>query len=277
MILMFGDVHGDFRHIQPIVEAEKPEAIILLGDIQAQRPLEQELAGVLDKTEVWWIPGNHDTDSREDYDHLFVTQLADRNLHGRIVDIDGLRVAGLGGIFRESAWYPRESAEVEPQYPDYDSLVNAEMEAERWKEYRRQMRGKLSKEEYEAYQAKLSSGWVPDLPPPPLIGKALTHKSTIFWNVWMELYGQQADILVTHEAPSCHPHGFVAIDVLAQSMKVKFAFHGHHHDRLNYAAHEERLGFSAHGVGLRGVTDMYGGMIRAGQLDEKRSYRQARM
>lgn len=262
MILMFGDTHGDFRHVLPAVEAEKPKAIIFLGDLQAQRPLEEELASVLDKSEVWWIPGNHDTDSRKDYSNLFESKLADRNLHGRIVEIDGLRVAGLGGIFRESAWYPRESAEVEPRHPDYDSLINAEMEAERWKEYRRQK----------------AAGQEPgDLPSPPLIGKALTHRSTIFWNEWMELYGREADILVTHEAPSCHPHGFVAIDVLAQSMRVKFAFHGHHHDRLNYSAHEERLGFSAHGVGLRGVTDMYGGMIRAGQLDEKRSYRQDKL
>lgn len=30
MILMFDDVHGSFRHVRPVVEQEKPEAIIFL-------------------------------------------------------------------------------------------------------------------------------------------------------------------------------------------------------------------------------------------------------
>lgn len=271
MILMFGDTHGYFKHVLPVVEAEKPEAIIFLGDLQAQRPLELELDTVLDKTEVWWIPGNHDTDSRKDYDNLFESKLADRNLHGRVVQIAGVRIAGLGGIFRESVWYPQLSATIVPRYPNYESFIDADMEAERWKEYRRQSRGTMSEEEWRQHQQKLATGWKPNLPSPPLVGKALTHRSTIFWNTWMELHGQLADILVSHEAPSCHPHGFAAIDELAQSMKVKFTFHGHHHDRLNYTEHEERLRFSAHGVGLRGVTNMYGEMIRSGQLDDKLS------
>jgi len=262
MILMFGDVHGDFGHVMPAVQQEQPDAIIFLGDLQPQRPLQEELADVMALTEVWWIHGNHDTDSRQDHDNLFESALSDRNLHGKVVEIAGLRVAGLGGVFREKSWYPRESAEIEPSYRSYDELVKAEMDAERWKEYRRQK--KLGLE---------PAG----LPPPPLIGKALTHKSTIFHSDWMRLYGQRADILVTHEAPTCHPHGFAAIDVLAQSMGVKYLFHGHHHDRLNYSVYEARLGFSAHGVGFRGVTDMYGGMVLAGAFDEKRQYRQQKI
>lgn len=255
MILMFGDVHSDFSHVLPVVQAEKPAAIIFLSDIQAQRPLEQELAKVMDITEVYFIPGNHDTDSKADYENLFGSALADKNLHGRIVEIDGLRVAGLGGFFRESVWYPQASAEIEPIYPDYETYTRIMLDAEHWKLYRQ-----MSKE-----------GNQPErLPAPPLVGKALLHKSTIFWNDWMQLYGQQADILVTHEAPTCHPHGFRGIDVLAQSMKVKFTFHGHHHDRFNYAAYEEALGFSAHGVGLRSVSDMYGGMMLIGNIGEKK-------
>ncbi len=259
MILMFGDVHGNFDHVLPIIEAEQPAAIIFLGDLQAQKPLEQELADVMGLTEVWWIPGNHDTDSRADHDNLFESALADRNLHGRVVDIDGLRVAGLGGVFREAAWYPRFDAEAEVKYTNYESLIDAEMQAEKWKEYRR-----LKK-----------AGQNPDgLPSPQLVGKALLHKSTIFYDDWLHLFGHSADILVTHEAPSCHPHGFVAIDVLARSMGVKSSFHGHHHDRLNYSEHGARLGFSAHGVGFCGVSDMYGGMISAGDFDEQRMHRQ---
>lgn len=254
VILMFGDVHGHFRHILPVVQAEKPAAIILLGDIQAQKPLEQELAEVMKLTDVWWIPGNHDTDSKADYDNLFNSALADKNLHGRVVEIDGLRVAGLGGVFREASWYPQFDAEAVPKFLTYDEYVKATLDAERWKEFRRLK----------------AAGQEPDgLPSPALLGKALTHKSTIFYADWLSLYGQQADILVTHEAPSCHPHGFVALDVLAQSMKIKFMFHGHHHDHHNYRDHCEKLGFSAHGVAYCGVTDMYGGMILAGRGEHR--------
>jgi hypothetical protein len=78
----------------------------LLGDIQARRPLQVELAPILALTEVWFIPGNHDTDSDADHDHLFGSELADRNLHARVVEIAGFRVAGLGGVFRESIQMP---------------------------------------------------------------------------------------------------------------------------------------------------------------------------
>ena len=94
MILMFGDVHGSFKHVLPIVQRDKPAAIIFLGDLQAKKPLEQELANVLGLTEVYFIHGNHDTDSKEEYDNLFNSKLADRNLHGKVTMIDGLRVAG---------------------------------------------------------------------------------------------------------------------------------------------------------------------------------------
>jgi len=56
-------------------------------------------------------------------------------------------------------------------------------------------------------------------------------------------------------------------------MKIKHLFHGHHHDNLDYSGHEARMGFKAHGVGLRGVTDLFGTVIKAGQLDEQRMHR----
>lgn len=47
---------------------------------------------------VWWIPGNHDTDSNVDYDNLFGSDLAEHNLHGRAEVIAGFHVAGLSGV-----------------------------------------------------------------------------------------------------------------------------------------------------------------------------------
>ena len=58
------------------MKAHRPAAIVLLGDVQATRPLHDELADILALTQVAWIPGNHDADSRSDFDHLFNSALA---------------------------------------------------------------------------------------------------------------------------------------------------------------------------------------------------------
>ena len=47
--------------------------------------------------EAWFIHGNHDTDSDANYDHLIGSALADRNLHGRVALVDGIRIACLDG------------------------------------------------------------------------------------------------------------------------------------------------------------------------------------
>ena len=60
MILFCGDPHGQFSHIIEAVHEHPPKAVILLGDLQAQRPLEVELADILTRAEIWFIHGNHD-------------------------------------------------------------------------------------------------------------------------------------------------------------------------------------------------------------------------
>jgi predicted phosphodiesterase len=47
-ILFSGDVHGIFDHIIQAVSHHRPDAIILLGDIEARRPLHIELASIID-------------------------------------------------------------------------------------------------------------------------------------------------------------------------------------------------------------------------------------
>lgn len=59
-ILFFGDPHGDFDPVLDAVERLGPEAIVLLGDLQARQPLHLELAPILEKTIVAFIHGNHD-------------------------------------------------------------------------------------------------------------------------------------------------------------------------------------------------------------------------
>jgi hypothetical protein len=150
-------------------------------------------------------------------------------------EIDGLRIAGLGGIFRGQVWAPP---------------------------------GQWLHERPEDFAARCGKGnlWRGGLP--------RKHRSSIFPSDYFGLVGQRADILVTHEAPSSHPHGFDAIDELARSLGVGKAFHGHHHDRLDYSGHRERLEFDAFGVGFCGVSDANGRMVRPGDFDEARAHRQ---
>ena len=258
MILMFGDVHGCFKHVLPVVQKMKPNAVIFLGDLDLERPFEQEVAEVRKLTELYFIHGNHDTDTQEKHHFLFNSSIADRNLHGRVVEIDGLKVAGLGGVFREKIWWPKNDANAESNYDNYEAYVKAEMQASRWQEIRR--------------QKSLGNG-SGEVETPALVGKRLTHRSTIFYADWLNLYSQKADILVTHEAPCCHPFGFVGLTELARGMKVKKTFHGHHHDRLDYSSHKNRLGFEVHGVGFCGVSDQNGLMILAGDFDNQRAHR----
>lgn len=233
-IFFCGDVHGEFGNVIEAVQAHRPDAIVLLGDLQAGAPLEIELATILTQTEVWFIHGNHDTDSEADHDHLLGSALADRNLHGRVVSVAGVRIAGLGGVFRKQVWRPPEPG----NYASPQDFVAHGGKGNRW-------RG----------------------------GLPLKHRSSIFPADCANLSKLRADVLVTHEAPSGHPHGFVALDELARSLGVEKAFHGHHHDRLDYSAEQTRLGFKAFGVGLRGITDQDGQVIRPGELDNARAGR----
>jgi len=228
MILLCGDPHGRFDQLLRAVATRRPSAVILLGDIEARRPLEIELAAIADLTEIWFIHGNHDTDSDSAYDNLFGSSLRERNLHGRVVEIGGLRVAGLGGVFRGQVWMPPMAS----RYSSADVFLASCGKGNRW-------RGGLPRK----------------------------HRSSIFPLDVETLWAEQADILVTHEAPSAHPHGFAVIDELARRLGVGKVFHGHHHYRLDYRAARERLGFEVHGVGLRGVSDSDGQVITAGELD----------
>lgn len=242
VIYLLGDVHGCFDHILPALREDmpsdgKPKTVIFLGDIEPQQPFEDEIAPLLDAgVDVWFIHGNHDTDSRQNWGNLLPSW--HRNLHGRVVEIEGLRVAGLGGVFRGQVWYPPEAA----RHTSYAALEQSEKNQPQVKAQRND--------------------------------RALKHSSTIFPDIYEALACQRTDILVTHEAPSCHPHGFAEIDRLAQTMRAQALFHGHHHDCLNYRAWDARFGFRAYGVGFCGIMDVFGGKLLAGDFDEARRYRE---
>ena len=214
-ILFAGDPHGNFKPLIAAVHAHKPEAVVLLGDYDLDKPLENCLRDILDLTEIWWIPGNHDFETPSKYKNLFHSALADRSLHLRVIEVAGLRIVGLGGIFLGRVWYP-------PMQP-------------RWK----------NKAHYLNTQRQNNKH----------IDLSLKYKSAIWHDEFHALKALKADILVSHEAPGSHRHGFHVIGELAAAMEVKTIFHGHLHE--NYSSIIKK-NIHVHGVANTAVTNLVG-------------------
>ncbi len=195
--IAYGDPHGNYKPLRTAVADHAPTSLILLGDLDLVRPLQEELAASAPGVDAWWIAGNHDGDSPEWHDRLFLSA-PDRNLNARFADLDGLRVGGLGGIFRERIWYPR-FADEQPTYKSRDEMVRMMKHQERWRK-----------------------------------GVPLKHRVSIWKDDYDRLAGLRLDVLVTHEAPTSHRHGFQAIDRLVKATGAKLVIHGHHHQ--SYAA-----------------------------------------
>jgi len=213
-ILFCGDPHGCFANIISAVHKYRPEAVILLGDFNLEVPLENYLRTLVGMTQIYWIPGNHDFDSTAEHENLFHSALSYNNLHLKVVEVGGLRIAGLGGIFMRRIWMPGEIP--------------------KW----------LDKKHWLKYQ-------------PNSVAKIPLHLDAAIWHHEFESMKKQirADILVTHEAPSCHQHGFEAIDELGKAIGAKQIFHGHHHV---YYSDKLSGGIEVTGVAIGGVTNLAG-------------------
>jgi len=61
-------------------------------------------------------------------------------------------------------------------------------------------------------------------------GLPLRVRDAIFPDDVEALRGLRADVLVTHEAPSSHRHGFDGIDIAAEACRARLVVHGHHHE-----------------------------------------------
>jgi predicted phosphodiesterase len=258
MIWFLGDNHGRFDYIAKAIDAapEKPSAIVLLGDLEAPNPLQECMRDVESRGVRWhWIFGNHDTDSIENYANISELESLYHNIDGIVVKIDGVRVAGLGGVFRGAIWYPPDPPKY-ANYAEYERAARAQCQL-------KQRPSKLDRVQNQAVPPELRHWDALNLDH-SRTGKLLKHRSTIFPEQFDQLARQQADILVTHEAPSCHPHGFSEIDRLARVMGVQAIFHGHHHDSRDYTSAFELMGFKSYGVGFRGITDIDGHAIRTG-------------
>jgi predicted phosphodiesterase len=240
--LYCGDPHGKFRHIIEAAGDTRASAVVLLGDLEPSRALHEELAPLVDRgTQVYFIHGNHDADSDTLAERVWDSPFAARNVHGRVVALpDGTQLSGLGGVFRAAVWDPASASA--PAFRSRAEHARATPRQDRWKG-----------------------------------GPHRKHLGTIYPQDIDDLANLRASILVTHEAPGYHHHGFALLDTLAQVMRVKVVVHGHHHDRLDSSASWDAQGFKSFGVGLRGITaiDAQGcaQVIVPGELDELRAGR----
>ena len=214
MILFVGDCHGDF---EPILEAAaSATAVILLGD---QEPLD-DLASILGPeiaAKTWWIFGNHDSDDPEYLAHH--APMADRNLHCRVVEIEGLRIAGLGGTFRSNILGVDRQTTLSdlPHVRPQDT---------------RQSLALIRKDKKLAPQ----------------------DHTTIFpedLNFMARLASKtRVDVLVTHEAPESHKLGYRILGDAARALKARIHIHGHHHERYDAMIDG---GVRVAGVGMSGM------------------------
>ncbi|MEI6145021.1 MAG: metallophosphoesterase [Methylococcales bacterium] len=214
-ILFAGDPHGNFKPLISAVLKYQPTDVILLGDYDLETPLDSCLQEIIELTKIWWIAGNHDFESPEKHNNLFNSALADKNLHLKVTEIAGLKVVGLGGIFLGRVWYP-------PQQPKW-----------RGKEHY------LNNQSPKIQQSEL----------------ALKYKSAIWYDEFEALKSLKADVLVSHEAPGSHRHGFHVIGELAEAMGVQQIFHGHLHE--NYVSFIKK-NIKVSGVANNSVANLMG-------------------
>jgi len=135
------------------------------------------------------------------------------DLNGRVREVAGVRIAGLAGVFREKIWHP--AGEVQ-------WACRADLAARTPKHTR--FRG----------------------------GPPLRQWSSIWWEDYAALQGETADVLVSHEAPESHRHGFRAVGDLARALGVHTVFHGHHHEDYDGEIAGRRDGER---IRVRGVSD----------------------
>ncbi|MGG5819359.1 metallophosphoesterase family protein [Falsiroseomonas sp. HW251] len=193
-IIFYGDPHGEWRPLLRACREERPEAVVILGDCDLDRPLSQEVAPIAEAgIPVRWIHGNHDIDRPEWHDNLW----GDRpgwNLHATAATFGGRVVVGLGGVFNKMVWDVR-AQDAQLSFLTRRDMLKATPPSQRW-------RG----------------------------GLPLRARDAIFLEDIEKLQQFHADILVTHEAPSSHRHGYSDIDEAAKACRAKLVVHGHHHE-----------------------------------------------
>ena len=190
-LFFYGDPHGEWR---PLLRADlgSEDTVVIVGDCDLDVPLKVKLAPLFARgVTVRWIVGNHDTDIQQWYDNL--TSYPEGDLHCRVQVLSGVATAGLGGIFKGTVWYPRLGDKPPAIYSRAERLSGL-AHHRRWRK-----------------------------------GLPLVARDAIYPEEYYDLAMHSASVLVSHEAPTTHQHGFPALDELGAAMGVRWHIHGHHH------------------------------------------------
>ncbi len=192
--VIYGDPHGEWRPLLRACQEDRPDGVVLLGDCDLDLPLRQRLGRLFDAgIRVLWIPGNHDADTEEFHDRLWGDH-PEGNVHAGWARVGSLTVVSLGAVFKGRVWYPR-SAAADPLHASRQDFMRRLPRTSRWRDgLPRDMRDAISPEDAAA------------------LGKL------------------RAEVLVTHEAPTTHRHGFAGIDGAARLCGARLVVHGHHHE-----------------------------------------------
>ncbi len=240
-LIFIGDIHQNWHHVEAGLSAlpTPPHAAVLLGDIECALPLDQMAKPLLNRgVRVYWIHGNHEYDAGSE---MWANLAApERNpltsagaLHARVIEIAGVRVAGLGGTFLPHVW----SGNAPPRLHRREQLA-ADLP--------------FSRSDLGASQAAAFAHFL---------------AATAIWPEDIDaLMDQKADVLVTHEAPSSHPAGVSVLDELARAMGARLIVHGHHHVTSHAEAHD---GLRVLSVGAAWAVGLDGGVIWRGGKRER--------
>lgn len=100
--LVVGDMHGRLETVWKALEDERPDIVICTGDWGDPGQIDtQDFRAILERTLVYSVYGNHD-----DMDLLQVLRNRDCSPvllpHGEFVEVEGIRLAGISGIWAKS-------------------------------------------------------------------------------------------------------------------------------------------------------------------------------
>ena len=188
-VLFAGDLHGNFAPILRACGQQAPGTLILVGDVGCPQPLERVFAPAIARG--WKVHWILGNHDTETEETFDNLTGHDGDLGLRVAQVGQWLIAGLPGVFKPRVWHPAD--------------------------------GPASFATRSAFQAALRDGeaWRGGLP--------LFHRDTIFPEDFQRLRACRFDVLVSHEAPSTHPHGFAVIDELAAACGASLIVHGHHH------------------------------------------------
>lgn len=270
--VIFGDLHCRFDDIERVadeIDRSEPPLCLFVGDFgfgdrsrvdgldHRKWPLldgrcPDEVLSPLSSLgcRFLYVLGNHDYDNETQYLPILRSETLhwSRNLHGRVVEVDGVRIAGLGGTFKQSAWKPG----VDTRYESAEDFLAANP----------------------GMVWHTRNPWDGQVEPRAKDRMYPAHRGSIFPDEVEGLRRLRADVLVTHEPPGTDylrerspGMGWDLIADLARDMGASALVHGHIH-----CDYEERLdnGITVLGRGLSHGTSIDLGQFRPNCSDERR-------